>query len=54
MEIAEPAAGVVAATHTYVDGGAYPLVVCVSDDDGGTTCDTITLAAAKRPARCRR
>ena len=37
--------GVVAAAHTYLADGVYPVEVCVTDDDGDTGCDTVELTA---------
>jgi hypothetical protein len=35
--------GTVQATHAYGDNGTYTVTVCVTDDNGGTTCDTLTV-----------
>ena len=36
--------GAVSGGHTYGDNGIYTVTVTVSDDDGGTTSDTLTVA----------
>jgi PKD repeat protein len=35
--------GTVQAAHAYGDDGTYVVTVCVDDDDGGHTCDTLTV-----------
>ena len=40
--------GTVSATHTYATAGSYTASVCVTDDDSGSTCDT--LAVTVQPA----
>ena len=34
-------ADTVAGSHAYADNGSYTITVCVTDDDGATTCDTL-------------
>ncbi|HSL82026.1 MAG TPA: PKD domain-containing protein, partial [Thermoanaerobaculia bacterium] len=36
-------AGTVSGGHDYPDDGAFPVEVCVTDDDGATGCDTFTV-----------
>ncbi|MBI2077611.1 MAG: hypothetical protein HYT80_04455 [Euryarchaeota archaeon] len=40
--------GLVTASHTYASAGSYPILVCVTDDDGATACDA-TSAAVRTP-----
>jgi hypothetical protein len=35
--------GSVAGSHVYADDGVYTVKVCVTDDDAGTTCDTLSV-----------
>ena len=35
------AGGVVVGTHTYTSNGVFTVQVCVSDDDAGSSCDTL-------------
>jgi hypothetical protein len=35
--------GTVSGSHTYGSAGTYTVEVCVADDDGGTSCDTLTV-----------
>ncbi len=37
--------GSVSGSHVYADDGAYPVTLCVADDDGATTCDTLAVSA---------
>ena len=39
----DPSAGIVTGAHVYADNGTYDVVVCVSDDDAGEACKTITI-----------
>jgi Ca2+-binding RTX toxin-like protein len=41
--------GTVGGSHTYASAGTYTIRVCVTDDDGGTTCDT-TVARVADPS----
>ncbi len=34
----------ISGSHVYVDNGNYTVQVCVTDDDGGTDCDSFTAA----------
>jgi len=38
-----PGSGTVAGAHIYADDGAFTVTVCVTDDDGATGCDTLTV-----------
>ena len=38
--------GTVDAAHTYLAEGDYTVEVCVTDDDGGTACDSLTVRVA--------
>ncbi len=38
-----PAVGTVDGSHAYDDNGAYTVTVCVTDDDAGQACDTLTV-----------
>lgn len=42
-------AGTASSGHTYVDDGAYPASVCVTDDEGDTGCDDIEVRIANLP-----
>lgn len=35
--------GTVSASHVYADNGVYTVIVCVTDDDGDTDCDTTSI-----------
>ena len=35
--------GTVDGAHVYADDGTYTVTVCVTDDDGGTGCDSFTV-----------
>ncbi len=35
--------GSVAGQHVYADNGVYSVEVCVTDDDGGSDCDTLSV-----------
>jgi hypothetical protein len=37
------------AGHTYAEPGTYEIEVCVTDDDEGTTCDTVILSPGGQP-----
>lgn len=41
--------GDIAAIHTYAEPGSYDIEVCVTDDDGGVGCDTVTLDPTGQP-----
>jgi len=41
--------GTVSGSHTYVDDGTYTVEVCVTDDDGGTGCDTFQVVVLNVP-----
>lgn len=38
--------GSVLASHVYADDGTYTVDVCVQDDDGGASCDTLSVTVA--------
>lgn len=44
-----PGSGTVSGAHLYADDGAFPVRVCVTDDDGGAGCDTLTASVSNRP-----
>ena len=33
--------------HTYAEDGVYTVEVCISDEDGGQNCDTVTVTVAE-------
>ena len=33
-------------SHVYADNGTYPLVVCVTDDDGASDCDGLSVTVS--------
>ncbi len=39
----------VSGTHVYADNGSYTVTVCVTDDDGGTTCDDLEVTVNNVP-----
>ncbi len=41
--------GSLSSTHQYFVPGAYDIEVCVTDDDGGTGCDTVELVVRPVP-----
>lgn len=43
------ASGTVAGSHVYGDNGAFTVTVCVTDDDGSTTCDALTITVLNVP-----
>jgi PKD repeat protein len=38
-----PGGGTVDGSHVYLSAGMFTVLVCVTDDDGGTGCDTLTV-----------
>ena len=38
--------GTISGSHVYADNGLYDVAVCVTDDDGATTCDDLTVTVA--------
>ncbi|MGD2070079.1 MAG: PKD domain-containing protein, partial [Gemmatimonadota bacterium] len=47
--VVDQAAGTVAAGHDYPDDGVFPVEVCVTDDDGATACDRLTVTVDNAP-----
>ncbi|MBI5284542.1 MAG: hypothetical protein HY874_05555 [Chloroflexi bacterium] len=47
--LASGASGTVAASHAYGDNGAFTVTVCVTDDDGSTACDGLTITVLNVP-----
>ena len=43
------AANTVAGTHSYTAAGLYTVRLCVTDDDGGTGCDTFVVTVTAPP-----
>lgn len=41
--------GALAAYHIYADDGSYEVTVCVTDDDGGSGCHTVTAIVENLP-----
>jgi hypothetical protein len=42
----EAGAGVVSGTHVYADDGLYPVVVTLTDDDGASVSDSLTVTVS--------
>ena len=42
--------GAVGGAHTYATAGTFTIRVCVTDDDGGTSCATTTVARVTNPS----
>jgi cytoskeletal protein CcmA (bactofilin family) len=41
--------GSISGTHVYADNGSYVVEVCVTDDDGATSCDSFTAGVQNAP-----